>query len=92
MLRKILDMLFVISYKINCLFIYNLIEPPPAVEAGKKVRAVSPSKTHVPTGRPSAYEDILVSNIRGVIAKRLGEAKVITHFSCVCMIKIIAYM
>ncbi|XP_034193602.2 dihydrolipoyllysine-residue acetyltransferase component of pyruvate dehydrogenase complex [Osmia lignaria lignaria] len=51
------------------------VEPPPAVETGKKERAASPSKKHVPTGRPSAYEDIPVSNIRGVIAKRLGEAK-----------------
>ncbi|XP_033326878.1 dihydrolipoyllysine-residue acetyltransferase component of pyruvate dehydrogenase complex [Megalopta genalis] len=30
---------------------------------------------HVPSGKASAYEDIPVSNIRAVIAKRLGESK-----------------
>ncbi|XP_017789048.1 PREDICTED: dihydrolipoyllysine-residue acetyltransferase component of pyruvate dehydrogenase complex, mitochondrial-like [Habropoda laboriosa] len=47
--------------------------PPPMVGDGKKAGA--PSKAHVPTGGPSAYEDIPVSTIRGVIAKRLGESK-----------------
>ncbi|XP_076230934.1 dihydrolipoyllysine-residue acetyltransferase component of pyruvate dehydrogenase complex [Calliopsis andreniformis] len=47
--------------------------PPKMIK--DKEDAVSPSKTHVPTGGPSAYEDIPVSNIRGVIAKRLGESK-----------------
>ncbi|XP_076767207.1 dihydrolipoyllysine-residue acetyltransferase component of pyruvate dehydrogenase complex [Xylocopa sonorina] len=51
------------------------IAPPPKAERDKKDRAPSPSKTHVPSGRPSAYEDIPVSNIRAVIAKRLGESK-----------------
>ncbi|OAD60297.1 hypothetical protein WN48_05344 [Eufriesea mexicana] len=43
--------------------------------APKTEPSVGPSKVHVPSGRPSAYEDIPVSNIRGVIAKRLGESK-----------------
>lgn len=30
----------------------------------------------MPVGRPSPYEDIEISNIRAVIAKRLGESKV----------------
>lgn len=51
------------------------VEPPPQVGTGKKERVSTPSKTHVPAGQPSAYEDIPVSTIRGVIAKRLGEAK-----------------
>ncbi|XP_014612908.1 PREDICTED: dihydrolipoyllysine-residue acetyltransferase component of pyruvate dehydrogenase complex, mitochondrial-like [Polistes canadensis] len=41
---------------------------PPKVEKGKKAEPMVP-------GRPSAYEDIPVSNIRSVIAKRLGESK-----------------
>ncbi|XP_076640056.1 dihydrolipoyllysine-residue acetyltransferase component of pyruvate dehydrogenase complex isoform X1 [Colletes latitarsis] len=48
---------------------------PPKVGKGDGERAATPSKAHTPTGRPSAYEDIPVSNIRGVIAKRLGESK-----------------
>ncbi|CAL7945497.1 unnamed protein product [Xylocopa violacea] len=51
------------------------IAPPPKAERAKKDRAPSPSKAHVPSGRPSDYEDIPVSNIRAVIAKRLGESK-----------------
>ncbi|CAK9805862.1 Dihydrolipoyllysine-residue acetyltransferase component 1 of pyruvate dehydrogenase complex, mitochondrial [Anthophora plagiata] len=46
--------------------------PPPGVEKGK---TAAPSKAQVPAGSPSAYEDIPVSTIRGVIAKRLGESK-----------------
>ncbi|KAI4479401.1 hypothetical protein M0804_011186 [Polistes exclamans] len=41
---------------------------PSKVEKGKKAEPMVP-------GRPSAYEDIPVSNIRSVIAKRLGESK-----------------
>ncbi|XP_047363272.1 dihydrolipoyllysine-residue acetyltransferase component of pyruvate dehydrogenase complex, mitochondrial-like [Vespa velutina] len=41
---------------------------PAKVEQVKKARPTVP-------GRPSAYEDIPVSNIRSVIAKRLGESK-----------------
>ncbi|XP_035742811.1 pyruvate dehydrogenase protein X component-like [Vespa mandarinia] len=41
---------------------------PAKVEQIKKARPTVP-------GRPSAYEDIPVSNIRSVIAKRLGESK-----------------
>ncbi|XP_012140616.2 dihydrolipoyllysine-residue acetyltransferase component of pyruvate dehydrogenase complex [Megachile rotundata] len=51
------------------------VEPPPQVGTGKKEPVSAPSKKHVPTGQPSTYEDIPVSTIRGVIAKRLGEAK-----------------
>ncbi|XP_071558774.1 dihydrolipoyllysine-residue acetyltransferase component of pyruvate dehydrogenase complex [Temnothorax nylanderi] len=40
-----------------------------------KARSPSPEETSVPVGRPSPYEDIEVSNIRAVIAKRLGESK-----------------
>ncbi|XP_033196396.2 dihydrolipoyllysine-residue acetyltransferase component of pyruvate dehydrogenase complex [Bombus vancouverensis nearcticus] len=47
----------------------------PKVEKGRKEPGDVPSKAHVPSGRPSTYEDIPVSNIRGVIAKRLGESK-----------------
>ncbi|XP_031838869.1 dihydrolipoyllysine-residue acetyltransferase component of pyruvate dehydrogenase complex, mitochondrial isoform X2 [Nomia melanderi] len=47
---------------------------PPKSEGDKKDRASS-SKIHVPVGQPSTYEDIPVSNIRAVIAKRLGESK-----------------
>ncbi|XP_043678735.1 dihydrolipoyllysine-residue acetyltransferase component of pyruvate dehydrogenase complex, mitochondrial-like [Vespula pensylvanica] len=42
--------------------------------APPKVEEVKKSPPTVP-GRPSAYEDIPVSNIRSVIAKRLGESK-----------------
>ncbi|XP_076179129.1 dihydrolipoyllysine-residue acetyltransferase component of pyruvate dehydrogenase complex [Ptiloglossa arizonensis] len=44
---------------------------PPKAEKGPS----SLSKAHVPTVRSSDYEDIPVSNIRSVIAKRLGESK-----------------
>lgn len=47
---------------------------PPGAEKPRK-EAPAPGKPHVPTGIPSAYEDIPVSNIRAVIAKRLGESK-----------------
>nr|XP_033196396.1 dihydrolipoyllysine-residue acetyltransferase component of pyruvate dehydrogenase complex, mitochondrial-like [Bombus vancouverensis nearcticus] len=47
----------------------------PKLEKGRKEPGDVPSKAHVPSGRPSTYEDIPVSNIRGVIAKRLGESK-----------------
>ncbi|XP_015437196.1 PREDICTED: dihydrolipoyllysine-residue acetyltransferase component of pyruvate dehydrogenase complex, mitochondrial-like [Dufourea novaeangliae] len=47
---------------------------PPKTEKGKEP-AASPAKSHVPAGQPSAYEDIPVTNIRVVIAKRLGESK-----------------
>lgn len=50
----------------------------PSLESAPKIdedtRVPSPSK--MPASRPSAYEDIEISNIRGVIAKRLGESKV----------------
>ncbi|KAI4487857.1 hypothetical protein M0802_011745 [Mischocyttarus mexicanus] len=42
--------------------------PPAKIEEGKRTDPMVP-------GRPSAYEDIPVSNIRSVIAKRLGESK-----------------
>ncbi|XP_014485358.1 PREDICTED: dihydrolipoyllysine-residue acetyltransferase component of pyruvate dehydrogenase complex, mitochondrial-like [Dinoponera quadriceps] len=45
-----------------------------AGEAPKTAKA-SPLETHVPVGKPSPYEDIEISNIRSVIAKRLGESK-----------------
>ncbi|KAG7204367.1 hypothetical protein KM043_004811 [Ampulex compressa] len=48
-------------------------EPPPKKTKGAK--ADIPSILHVPSGKPSAYNDIPVSNIRSVIAKRLGESK-----------------
>lgn len=48
-------------------------EGPPKVAKAKK--EPSDVKVHVPSGGPSSYEDIPVSNIRGVIAKRLGESK-----------------
>ncbi|XP_033349170.1 dihydrolipoyllysine-residue acetyltransferase component of pyruvate dehydrogenase complex, mitochondrial-like [Bombus vosnesenskii] len=47
----------------------------PKLEKGRKEPGDVPSKAHVPSGRPSTYEDIPVSNIRGVIANRLGESK-----------------
>lgn len=53
------------------------IAAAPKLEKGRKEPGDVPSKAHVPSGRPSTYEDIPVSNIRGVIAKRLGESKVI---------------
>lgn len=47
------------------------------VEAVPKLdEAHPPSKIPVSVGRPSLYEDIEISNIRSVIAKRLGESKV----------------
>ncbi|XP_053977827.1 dihydrolipoyllysine-residue acetyltransferase component of pyruvate dehydrogenase complex, mitochondrial-like [Hylaeus volcanicus] len=48
---------------------------PPTVTKDGEERTATLSKGHVTTGQPSAYEDIPVSNIRGVIAKRLGESK-----------------
>ncbi|KOX72271.1 hypothetical protein WN51_03253 [Melipona quadrifasciata] len=48
-------------------------EGPPKVAKAKK--EPSDVKVHVPSGGPSSYEDIPVSSIRGVIAKRLGESK-----------------
>ncbi|KYQ52819.1 Dihydrolipoyllysine-residue acetyltransferase [Trachymyrmex zeteki] len=44
--------------------------PPP-----EAVKAPSLEEISVPSGRPSPYEDIEISNIRAVIAKRLGESK-----------------
>ncbi|KYM87186.1 Dihydrolipoyllysine-residue acetyltransferase [Atta colombica] len=44
--------------------------PPPEV-----VKTPSLEEVSVPSGRPSPYEDIEISNIRAVIAKRLGESK-----------------
>lgn len=55
-------------FTISTFYLY-LVAAPPKVEEVKK------SPPTVP-GRPSAYEDIPVSNIRSVIAKRLGESKV----------------
>lgn len=52
-----------------------MIALPPKAEKGPS----SLSKAHVPTVRSSDYEDIPVSNIRSVIAKRLGESKVIKN-------------
>lgn len=46
----------------------------PAPEA-VKARPSSLEETPIPVGQPSAYEDIEISNIRAVIAKRLGESK-----------------
>lgn len=46
-----------------------------ALEAAEPATAGAKKPSHVPTGKPSAYEDIPVSNIRAVIAKRLGESK-----------------
>ncbi|XP_032691104.1 dihydrolipoyllysine-residue acetyltransferase component of pyruvate dehydrogenase complex, mitochondrial-like isoform X1 [Odontomachus brunneus] len=50
---------------------------PKTEEAPKtaKARPASPLETHVPAGKPSPYEDLEISNIRGIIAKRLGESK-----------------
>ncbi|XP_011867222.1 PREDICTED: pyruvate dehydrogenase protein X component, mitochondrial-like [Vollenhovia emeryi] len=50
---------------------------PKSAPAPETARARSPSseKISVPVGRPSPYEDIEISNIRAVIAKRLGESK-----------------
>ncbi|XP_011139185.1 dihydrolipoyllysine-residue acetyltransferase component of pyruvate dehydrogenase complex, mitochondrial-like isoform X1 [Harpegnathos saltator] len=45
------------------------------VPTAAKARPPSPSETHVLTGKPSPYEDVEISNIRAVIAKRLGESK-----------------
>ncbi|XP_020280697.1 dihydrolipoyllysine-residue acetyltransferase component 1 of pyruvate dehydrogenase complex, mitochondrial-like [Pseudomyrmex gracilis] len=45
--------------------------PPPESDTAHPPRP----ETHVPSGKPSPYEDIEISNIRAVIAKRLGEAK-----------------
>ncbi|KAK9309906.1 hypothetical protein QLX08_000551 [Tetragonisca angustula] len=46
-----------------------------APKVAKAKQEASDVKVHVPSGGPSSYEDIPVSNIRGVIAKRLGESK-----------------
>ncbi|XP_077255952.1 dihydrolipoyllysine-residue acetyltransferase component of pyruvate dehydrogenase complex isoform X2 [Temnothorax americanus] len=46
----------------------------PAPETAK-ARSPSPEEIYVPVGRPSPYEDIEISNVRAVIAKRLGESK-----------------
>ncbi|KAL0113477.1 hypothetical protein PUN28_012556 [Cardiocondyla obscurior] len=40
-----------------------------------KVQLSRPGISDTPPGRPSPYEDIEISNIRAVIAKRLGESK-----------------
>ncbi|XP_003693833.2 LOW QUALITY PROTEIN: dihydrolipoyllysine-residue acetyltransferase component 1 of pyruvate dehydrogenase complex, mitochondrial [Apis florea] len=46
-------------------------------------------KKHVPSGVPSSYQDIPVSNIRSIIAKRLGESKrIIPHSYATIDIKI----
>ncbi|XP_076303211.1 dihydrolipoyllysine-residue acetyltransferase component of pyruvate dehydrogenase complex-like [Lasioglossum baleicum] len=50
-----------------------VLEAAEPVKAGGAKKERGPS--HVPAGQPSAYEDIPVSNIRAVIAKRLGESK-----------------
>ncbi|XP_015186196.1 PREDICTED: pyruvate dehydrogenase protein X component, mitochondrial-like [Polistes dominula] len=56
---------------------------PGKVDKGKKAEPM------VVPGRPSAYEDIPVSNIRSVIAKRLGESKsIIPHSYSTIDIKI----
>lgn len=47
-------------------------EPAPKTD---RARSPSPAKTSVPSGQPSPYKDIEISNIRAVIAKRLSEAK-----------------
>ncbi|KAG5319169.1 ODP21 dehydrogenase, partial [Acromyrmex heyeri] len=44
--------------------------PPP-----EAVKTPSLEEISVPSGRPSPYKDIEISNIRAVIAKRLGESK-----------------
>ncbi|XP_016920895.2 dihydrolipoyllysine-residue acetyltransferase component of pyruvate dehydrogenase complex, mitochondrial [Apis cerana] len=45
--------------------------PPPKDQKKPDI----PLKKHVPSGVPSTYQDIPVSNIRSIIAKRLGESK-----------------
>ncbi|XP_031365243.1 dihydrolipoyllysine-residue acetyltransferase component of pyruvate dehydrogenase complex, mitochondrial-like isoform X3 [Apis dorsata] len=58
--------------------------PPP-----KDQKPDIPVKKHVPSGVPSTYQDIPVSNIRSVIAKRLGESKrTIPHSYATINIKI----
>ncbi|KAL6257239.1 hypothetical protein P5V15_012166 [Pogonomyrmex californicus] len=53
---------------------------PKTAPAPKTAEAPSLTKASVPTGKPTAYEDIEISNIRAVIAKRLGESKrIIPH-------------
>ncbi|XP_017891253.1 uncharacterized protein LOC108631663 [Ceratina calcarata] len=58
---------------------HNVKRVPPQTAAPPEVaqpKGEEPSgKPHVPSGVPSAYEDLPVSNIRAVIAKRLGESK-----------------
>ncbi|XP_032691105.1 dihydrolipoyllysine-residue acetyltransferase component of pyruvate dehydrogenase complex, mitochondrial-like isoform X2 [Odontomachus brunneus] len=56
---------------------HNIKKVAPKTEAPKtaKARPASPLETHVPAGKPSPYEDLEISNIRGIIAKRLGESK-----------------
>lgn len=51
---------------------YISVALPPTSDTAPSPRP----ETHVPSGKPSPYEDIEISNIRAVIAKRLGEAKV----------------
>ncbi|XP_011334722.1 dihydrolipoyllysine-residue acetyltransferase component 1 of pyruvate dehydrogenase complex, mitochondrial isoform X2 [Ooceraea biroi] len=48
--------------------------PAPMVDT-MKARSPSPADISASPGQPSPYEDIEISNIRAVIAKRLGESK-----------------
>lgn len=59
--------------------------PPPKDQKQPDI----PLKKHVPSGGPSTYQDIPVSNIRSIIAKRLGESKItIPHSYATIDIKI----
>lgn len=58
---------------------HNVKKVPPksasAPTKTDKARSPSPTKTSIPPGQPSPYKDIEISNIRAVIAKRIGESK-----------------
>jgi len=60
------------------LYEYCFAAPAPSTD---KIRPSAVEKP-VSTGKPSPYEDIEISNIRAVIAKRLGESKV-WHHKCI---------